>query len=125
MSIRRLEDLEAWKESIYLCKGIYIVTSKFPLSEKYNIIKHLRESGRGVAGNIGEGFGRYFFRESMQFYGIARGCLYEIKSDIYLSHHLSYINQELLDKFIGQINLVDQKLGGLLKSTKFQLNKEK
>lgn len=111
-TIKNLEDLEAWQEAKKLCIGIYRITKMFPNFEKYNLVKHLQESGRGVMGNIGEGFGRYFYKESMQFYSIAKGCLYEIKSDIHLSYELGYINEVMFNKFIEQIQKVDNKIGG-------------
>jgi len=122
-TIKNLEDLEAWQEARKLCLGIYEITKIFPESEKYNLIKHLRESGRGATGNIGEGFARYFYRESMQFYDIARGCLGEIKSDIYLSYDLGYIKEKILNRFIEQIGKVNNKIGELITQTKIQLNK--
>ncbi|MBA3047091.1 four helix bundle protein [Patescibacteria group bacterium] len=124
-TIRRLEDLEAWQEAKKLCKGIYEITKTFPKSEKYNIVKHLRESGRGVMGNIGEGFGRYFYRESMRFYDIAQGCLREVKSDIHLSYDVGYISKEMFSRFIKQIEKVDSKINGLICNTKIQMNNNK
>jgi four helix bundle protein len=123
-TIKRLEHLEVWQEVKKLCIGIYIITKTFPPEEKYNIVKHLRESGRGVMGNIGEGFGRYFYKESMWFYDVARGCINEVKSDIILSHDLAYINKKIFYKFIKQIDLVDNKIGGLIFQTKSQLKKQ-
>ncbi len=122
-TIIRLEDLEAWQEARKLCRGIYEITKNYPKEEKYNLVKHLRESGRGVMGNIGEGFGRYFFKASMQFYDIAKGCLFEIRSDIYLSYDSVYIDKIVLNKFIKQIDLVNDKIGGLIGQTKIQLRK--
>ena len=75
-------------------------------------------------GNIGEGFAIYFYKESMQFYDVARGCLGEIRSDIYLSHDLGYIKEKILNRFIKQIEKVDNKIGGLIAQTKTRLNKK-
>lgn len=124
-TIKKLEDLEAWQEARKLCKGIYEITKILPREEKYNIIKHLKESARGVMGNIAEGFGRYFYKESMRFYDIARGCLNEVKSDIYLSYNTNYISELILKNFIKQIEKVDSKINGLLYNTKIQINKKK
>lgn len=117
MTIKKLEDLEAWQEARKLCKGVYIITKDFPKLEDYNLKKHPRESSRGVVANIAEGFGRYFYRESLKFYDIAKGCLEEVRSDIYLSFDASYINEEMLNKFLKQINKVEQKLNGLIANT--------
>jgi len=121
MAIMKLEDLEAWQEARKLCKGVYTITSGYPKTEIYNLIKHLRESSRGIASNIAEGLGRFFFKEKLRFYGIAKGCLGEVKSDLYLSHDATYISKDILKRFIAQCDLVEAKINGLISS----INKQK
>jgi len=123
MTIKRLEDLEAWQEAKLLCKWIYILTANYPKSEEYNLKKHLRESARGTASNIGEGFGRYFFRENLRFYGIAKGCLNEVKSDLYISFDVGYIREKILQKYIGQVDKVEAKINGLINNALTQMKK--
>ncbi len=98
-------------------KIVYTITKNFPVSEKYNLVKHTRECARNIPGNIAEGFGRFHYQESMQFYRIARGSLLELKSDCYSSFDCEYINQADLDKLIRQIEKVLALLNGLIKST--------
>lgn len=125
MKIKQLEDLEAWQEARKLCLGIYKLTETFPKEEKYNITKHLRGSGRGSMGNIAEGYGRYFYKDSNVFYNIAKGCLNEIKSDIYLSYDLSYFKgKDLLQRFINQINKVMAMVNRMITSSMNQYSKE-
>lgn len=80
--IRKLEDVNAWKEARKLAKIINKITSCLPKHEKYGIGKHLLENARNVPGNIAEGFGKFYYKDSVQFYRIAKGSLNEIKSDI-------------------------------------------
>lgn len=123
MIIKKLEELEAWQEARLLCKWIYILTVNYPKSEEYNLKKHLRESARGTASNIGEGFGRYFFKEKLRFYGIAKGCLDEVKSDLYISFDVGYIKEEVLTKYVRQVDKVAAKINGLISSILFQMRK--
>ena len=122
MTIKNIIDLVAWQEARKLCHEIYLLTKKFPPEEKFNIIRHLRESARGVMANLAEGFGRYFFRESLKFYGISRGCLEEVRSDLYLALDNGYINQEELSHHLIQINKVSALINGLISSTNKRLN---
>jgi four helix bundle protein len=125
MVIRKLEDLEAWQEARLLGKWIYKLTENYPKIEDYNLKKHLRESSRGTTSNIAEGFGRYFFKENLRFYGIAKGCLNEVKSDLYISFDNGYIKEEILEKFVGQIEKVEAKINGLIGNVaKYAKNKK-
>lgn len=123
-TIQRLEDLQAWQEARKLTDLIYNIVKQFPKTEDYNLTKHLRESSRGTASNIAEGFGRYFYKENLRFYGIARGCLQEVKSDIYISYDAKYINEEIFDKCLKQIKIVESKLNGLIKNVVFQMKQK-
>jgi four helix bundle protein len=118
MTINRVEDLEVWKKSIQLCKLIYKLTEKYPPSEKYNIVKHLHECGRNIPGNIAEGFGRFHYQESIQFYRIARGSLNEARSDIYLSKELGYITDLEKEETICLMDEILRMLNGLVLTTK-------
>ncbi|NQU77572.1 four helix bundle protein [Candidatus Falkowbacteria bacterium] len=117
MTIKKLVDLEVWQEARKLCRGVYIIIRVFPKTEEWNIKKHLRESARGTVANIAEGFGRYFYKESLKFYGVAMGCLEEVRSDLYISFDNGYINEETLNKFLKQVDKVQAKLNGLIAST--------
>ena len=122
MTINNITDLIAWQEARKLCQEIYILTKKFPPEEKFIITKHLRESARGVMANLAEGFGRYFFRESLKFYGISRGCLEEVRSDLYLALDNNYINEEEFNYHLAQVNMVSALINGLIPSTNKRLN---
>ncbi len=124
-TIYKIEDLDAWQEARRLCKMIYIVVNKLPKSEDYNLKKHLRESSRGTAANIAEGFGRYFFRDSLRFYGIAKGCLNEVKSDLHVSFDVGYIKEKDLQDCIEQANKVEIKINGLIGNTASRMNNSK
>jgi four helix bundle protein len=118
MTILKLEDLNVWQEARELMKQIYEVTRTFPSEEKFNLVKHLKECARNIPGNIAEGFGRYNYQESIQFYRIARGSLSEIKSDIYCSFDASYIDEKIKNKILEKIEIVNKMLNSLISKTK-------
>lgn len=115
--IEKIEDLDAWREARILAKSIYQAVKDLPKSEQYNLSKHMKECARSVPANIAEGFGRYNYQESMQFYRIARGSLNELKSDCYLSLDNGFIARENIIKAIDQIAKTNQVLNGLIRST--------
>lgn len=105
MQINKVEDLIVWKRSIQLCKLVYEITANFPSGEKFNIVKHMHECARNVPGNIAEGFGRYHYQESSQFYRIARGSVNELKSDLLLSQQLGFGDK---NKILGALNMIEE-----------------
>jgi four helix bundle protein len=123
MSIRDIEDLNVWQEARLLCNDIYILIKFFPEVEKFNIIKHLRENARGVPANIAEGFYRFHYQDSIRFYLIARGCLGEIKSDLYISCDREYIKQAELNDFLIKIEKILKMLNSLIRASNEQKNK--
>ncbi len=122
MSIDRIENLNVWQESRNLCKNIYDTIKSFPLEEKYNLIKHMKENGRGIPANIAEGFYRFHYQESIRFYLIARGCLGELKSDLYISLDQNYISNTKFDELNNKVEKILIMLNALIKSTRIQKN---
>lgn len=118
MAIQKLEELKVWQEARKLRKMINEMTKSFPQEEKYNLTRHLKECARNVPGNLAEGFGRFHFQESIQFYRIARGSLNEVKSDTYCAFDSDYINEEKLEEIINQIEFVAKMLNSLITSTR-------
>lgn len=124
MKISKFEDLIVWQESKNLLVITYKTVSKFPPEEKFNMAKHVRECSRNIPGNIAEGFGRFHYQDSMQFYRIARGSLMELKSDIYCALDLNYISKEEAQTVLDQIDKVGSLLNGLIRTViKFKSQK--
>lgn len=120
MSISHIEDLNVWQESRLLSQDIYTIIKKLPVEEKYNASKHLRENARGTPANIAEGFYRFHYQDSIRFYLIARGCLGELKSDLYLCFDQKYITEEEFKQLLERVSKIFIMLNGLIKSTRNQ-----
>jgi len=113
-TIYKLEDLRVWQEAKLLGKWIYILADCLPNCENFNLKKHLKENGRGCAANIGEGFHRYFKKERLHFFSIAKGNLGEMKSDVYFCCEANYIKEETAIKYIRQIDKVEALLNAFI-----------
>lgn len=55
MYVYSFEKLEVWIESKDFTKSIYLITSKFPDSEKFGLISQLRRASISICSNIAEG----------------------------------------------------------------------
>ena len=117
MKIKDIEDLIVWKEARNLRNLVYEISDKYPKEEKYITVRHMKSCSRNVPANIAEGFGRYNYQESVQFYRIARGSLLELKSDVYCSLDSNFLDKEDFSKLLEKINQVGMLLNGFIKST--------
>ena len=99
-----LETLQVWQKSlafaVHVCKDIL---SKIPAQEKWVLIDQLRRSVQSIPANIAEGYGRFYFQESIRFCYTARGSLEEAFSHITLAHQLGYFDDETYKGLNNQI----------------------
>lgn len=109
------KELDVWVKSRALVKEIYILTKDFPKDEMYGLTSQMRRSAVSVPSNIAEGIGRQYKKESIQFFHIARGSLYELETQLYIAADLNYLQLSNLSELILQLEECRKLLGGLIK----------
>lgn len=113
--------LEVWTNSRKLVKEIYEITKEFPKEEMYGIVSQMRRSAISVPSNIAEGCGRYSFKEKCQFFYIAKGSLFELETQLYLSKDVGYIEDSKFSVVMKTILSSKKLLNG---SINFLKNKQ-
>src|SRR3989442_15732888 len=91
--IRSFEDLDVWKFFRELRKKFEQVVKTFPLEEKYKLVDQIIRAARSTHDNISEGYGRFHYKENIQFCRVSRGSAYELINHLYTSLENNYINQ--------------------------------
>ena len=71
-SVRDFKDLLVWQLARELRILIYTLVKKFPTEERYALSTQMRRAAQSIGANIAEGFGRYSYRENIQFCRQAR-----------------------------------------------------
>lgn len=89
-------DLEVWKECRKFRNEIFILSKRFPDTEKYKLVDQITRSSRSITNNIAEGHGRFHYQENIQFCRTARGSLSETLDHLICANDCAYINKELL-----------------------------
>ena len=86
-----------------LVEIIYQLTSTFPDEEKFSLVSQIRRSAISIPSNIAEGKGRNSDKEFKQFLFIARGSLFELRTQLEIARRLNYItsNKKLKNKIIA------------------------
>ncbi|HJU46030.1 MAG TPA: four helix bundle protein [Chitinophagaceae bacterium] len=107
-------DMEVWLKAKALTKEIYLLTKIFPKDELYGLVSQIRRCAVSIPSNIAEGYGRQHKKETIQFLHIARGSLYELETQLYISKDLEYIDESKINSMILMIDECRKILNGLI-----------
>src|SRR5256885_13106426 len=77
MNYRGYKDLECYKQGRELRIFISSLAKKFPAQEKFLLTAQILDSSRSVTANIAEGYGRYTYTDTRNFFIIARSFVTE------------------------------------------------
>jgi four helix bundle protein len=122
--INSYQDLDVWKQSRHLVKVIYQVSKAFPKEEQFGLINQLRRAAISVPSNIAEGTGRNHKKDSIQFFFIARGSLYEIETQLIIACDLDFLSKEKLSKILIQLTRCKKLLNGFINYFQKQTNND-
>ena len=93
-SFKTFEDLKCWQACREVRIFITNIVKSYPKEEKYSIVDNMKRAARSMTQNIAEGFGRFHYRENLQFCRISRGSLFELIDDLITSVDEGFISQE-------------------------------
>ena len=108
------DTLIVWKKSHELTLKIYEITKTFPKEEIFGLTNQIRRCAVSVPSNIAEGCGRNTSKETIHFLFIARGSIYELETQLYLSLDQNYIEKEEFENILSQIMLCKKLLNGFI-----------
>ena len=114
-SIKRFEDVEAWKQGRELTRRIYQITSQSKFTRDYALRDQIRRAAISITSNIAEGFDRGGNREFVQFLAIARGSASELKSQLYTALDAGYVDQKEFAELYQLAHSVVLLIGGFIK----------
>lgn len=114
------EKLDVWNEAKNFTKSLYILTSKFPDSEKFGLVSQLRRASVSICSNIAEGSARNSYKDKAHFTTMAFGSTVEVLNQLILSYELNFISENDYLKLRQNIESVTNKLNGL---RNFQISK--
>ena len=99
MVIEGLHRLEVYKAAQDLAKVTYNdVLDQLPAEEKWALTSQIRRAAASIPANIAEGYGRYYYQETIRFCYLARGSLMELISHLELSESLGYVSNDLFHR---------------------------
>jgi four helix bundle protein len=95
------------------CTGF---TEAMPAHERFGLISQLRRGAVSLASNIAEGYGRGTTQDYARFLRVARGCLYELETQIQFAIRLGYVEAAECEPIQSQLDECGRVLAGLIRS---------
>ena len=114
MKVKSYEELVVWQKAMLLARRVYLLQRQLPKSEIYGLGDQIRRAVVSIPSNIAEGFGRASRSEFKHFLSIARGSLYEVKTQLQLAESLAYLQIDL--EVLSLMDEVGKLLNGLSRS---------
>ena len=90
--VKSYEDLIAWQKAITFAEEVYRLQWSLPKEERFGIEDQIRRAVVSVPSNTAEGFGRESSKDFMHFLTVARGSLYETRTQLRIAHDLGLID---------------------------------
>ncbi len=118
MDYRPHRKLDVWKKSMEFVRHIYQTTAPFPKAEIYGLTSQMRRAAVSIPSNLAEGAARKGSKEFKMFLNIAQGSISELDTQIELASMLKYIDKNLYDKLIENLNTISKMLFGLSRTLK-------
>ena len=113
MQYQSFEEMPLWQQAHALALQVHEVSSSFPKQEDYGLTSQLRRAAVSIPANIAEAYGRYHYRDKLNFYYHARGSMCETRSHLLYARDVGYLAvdsfaqlAQALDSILHQLNTV-------------------
>lgn len=114
MKVKMYQELVVWREAMKLAEEVYRLQKALPKEEVYGLGDQIRRAVVSIASNIAEGFGRDSSADFIHFLHIARGSLYETRTQLELAQRLGYF---LVDDSVSErFETIARLINGLIRS---------
>lgn len=110
-----LEKLEVYNLSEELSDEIWYIVDGWKIFLKDTIGKQIVRSADSISANVAEGYGRYYYKESKQFYFYSRGSIQETKSWLSKCKRRKIIKEYTCDELLQKAELILIKLNAYIK----------
>ena len=119
MALEGLNRLQVYLAAQALAQRVYSsVLSCLPPEEKWGLSSQIRRAAASVPANIAEGYGRYYYQETIQFCYIAWGSLMELSSHFDLARGQGFLPEDVYQQLDEEMNSLLKLIHGFIKYLK-------
>jgi four helix bundle protein len=112
----KLEELQVYCLSMEIAEKIWNIVINWDFFLKDTIGRQLIRAADSIAANISEGFGRYHYKENINFNYYSRGSLFETKTWLKKANNHKLISDEDFNLFNNEIDNIGIKHNNYIKS---------
>jgi len=116
VNMKSYKTLDVWKFSMQLVKEVYLLTKSYPKEEQYTLVSQTNRAAVSIPLNIAEGFGRQYKKDTLQFFHVSRGSLYELETVLNIGLMINIAREEEVNKVLLLLETVLRLLNGLINS---------
>jgi four helix bundle protein len=109
-----LNELLVYQLSMNIAEKIWCKVQDWEYFEKTTIGKQLVRAADSIAANIGEGFGRYYFKENRNFCYYSRGSLFETMIWLRKAYNRSLITKSDYKDLIFELKNLSVRLNNYI-----------
>ena len=119
---KSFEEMPVWQKAHKLAVEIFHVSEHFPRKEDYGLTSQLRRAALSISANIAEAFGRFHYKDKLNFYYNSRGSAHETKSHLLYARDVSYIDVSIHDALDHKLSEVLLELNSVISTLRRNLN---
>lgn len=97
-TIRRFEDIEAWKTARTLTKAVYGVTGVGAFARDFGLRDQMQRSAVSILSNIAEGFESRTVAQFIDYLGRAKASAGELRAQLYVACDIGYLSPSQFDE---------------------------
>ncbi len=113
-NLTSFKELKCWQA----CKEAKLWTYKMLNNidtRDYDLKQNLRRAARSTTRNIAEGYGRFHYKENIQYCRISRGSLYEMLDNFDDLHSQNHISEDQMKEGEEKVLFAIKVLNGYIK----------
>ncbi len=114
-TIKRFEDIDAWKKARELTQAIYQASNTGGFARDFGLRDQIRRASVSVMLNIAEGFERDGRNELRQFLSMAKGSVGEVRAALYVALDADFIDSTEFDRLYGIALETSRLIAGFLR----------
>jgi len=124
LEYKTFEEMPLWQQAHALALKVHEVSSSFPRQEDYGLTSQLRRAAVSIPANIAEAFGRYHYRDKLNFYYHSRGSACEVRNHLIYARDVGYLNADAFDCLVQGLDVVLQQLNAVIATIRDRLSAE-